>query len=199
MPDKCMLFKDNIGELSRASRLTREVPFFSLDPSEQDVIQMMQQGCKRGGRIAPAVMRGMRFLAVAVMVAVVASCATLKPDSPNEEKVKLVTERATARWQAIIGKDFAAAYAVPVARVAVGGDARRDSGPVASRVELPGGQWSPGLRAKAETCRVRLSLTYNAAVAHQGRRVDTDEQRPYAAGWSRGSSRRVSAWYVWPV
>ena len=91
---------------------------------------MMQQGCKRGGGIAPAVMRGMRFLAVAVVVAVVASCATLKPDSPNEEKVKLVTERATARWQAIIGKDFAAAYEFmsPSSKAAVTPARVQDSG-----------------------------------------------------------------------
>ncbi len=97
---------------------------------------MKQQGCKRGGGIAPAVMRGMRFLAVAVLGVVVASCATLKPDSPDEEKVKLVTERATARWQAIIGKDFATAYEYLFALVADGGDASRvQDGGVAPRLQ----------------------------------------------------------------
>ena len=70
---------------------------------------MMQQGC-RGCRTCPGNELELRYLAVAVLALLTAACATLSPDSPKEEKVKVVTERATARWQAIIGKDFAAAY-----------------------------------------------------------------------------------------
>ena len=71
---------------------------------------MMQQGCKRGVIGAPATVCVGRYLAVAVLAVLTAACATLGPNSPNEEKVKVVSERAAARWKAIIGKDFAAAY-----------------------------------------------------------------------------------------
>lgn len=49
-----------------------------------------------------------------VAAAFLAGCATtgptLGPDSPAAEKERVVAERASARWQAIIRKDFAAAY-----------------------------------------------------------------------------------------
>jgi hypothetical protein len=157
---------------------------------------MMQQGCKRGGRIAPVVMRGMRFLAVAVVVAVVASCATLKPDSPNEEKVKLVTERATARWQAIIGKDFAAAYEFmsPSSKTAVTPNGFRT---VASRIDYRAAKVT-GATCEGGTCRVRLLLTYNAAVATKGgesipmNSINT----PLDENWI---IEKGQLWYVWPL
>ena len=72
---------------------------------------MMRQGCKRGGR---------RALADSWWIAVPGSGGSGGVDRrvrdvrarplPTEEKVKVVTERAAARWKAIIGKDFAAAY-----------------------------------------------------------------------------------------
>jgi hypothetical protein len=196
MPDKCMLFKDNIRELSRDSRLTREVPFFSLDLSEEDVIQMMQQGCNRGGGIVPAVMYGIRLLAVAVLGVVVASCATLKPDSPNEEKVKLVTERATARWQAIIGKDFATAYEYlsPASRTAVTPNGFKT---VASRIDYQAAKVT-GATCDGATCRVKLILTYNASIAIKGgdpaslNGINT----PLEENWV---IERGQLWYVWPI
>ena len=59
---------------------------------------------------APAVMCELQYLVVVVLAVLTAACATLTPDSPTEEKVKVVTERAAARWKAIIDKDFATAY-----------------------------------------------------------------------------------------
>ena len=81
-------------------------------------------------------MGGLRYLAVAVLAVVTAACATLSPDSPTEEKVKVVTERAAARWQAIIGKDFAAAYGYlsPTSRATV---TQAGFKTIASRLELP--------------------------------------------------------------
>jgi hypothetical protein len=196
MPDKCMLFKDNIRELSRDSRLTREVPFFSLGSREEDVIQMMQQGCKRGGGIAPAVMRGVRFLAVAVLCVVVASCATLKPDSPDEQKVKLVTERAAARWQAIIGKDFATAYEYlsPSSRTAVTPNGFRT---VASRLDYRAAKVT-GATCEGGTCRVKLMLSYNAAVATKGGETTpvNSINTPLEENWI---IERGQLWYVWPL
>src|SRR4029453_4610437 len=159
MPDKRMLFSDNIGELSRHSRLTGEVPFISLHPhdcgndavtqagtlvrsngiskpavSEQDAIQMMQRWAIGAAARALALVYEGRFLAVAVLAVVTAACATLSPSSPAEEKVKVVTERATARWNAIIGKDFATAYGYmsPASRATVTPNGFKT---IASRIE----------------------------------------------------------------
>lgn len=156
---------------------------------------MKQQGCKRGGGIAPAVMRGMRFLAVAVVVAVVASCATLKPDSPNEEKVKLVTERATARWQAIIGKDFAAAYEFmsPSSKAAVTPAGFKT---VASRLDYRAVKVN-GATCEGGTCRVRLVLTYNASVAAKGESIPVNSiNTPLDEIWI---IEKGQIWYVWPL
>jgi hypothetical protein len=196
MPDKCMLFKDNNRELSLDSRLTREVPFFSLGSSEEEVIQMMQQGFNRGGGIAPAMIDRMRFLAVAVVGVVVASCATLKPDSPDEEKVKLVSERAAARWQAIIGKDFATAYEYlsPASRTAVTPIGFKT---VASRIDYRAVKVT-GAACEGGTCRVKLMLTYNAAVATKGGETEPIKNitTPLEENWV---IERGQLWYVWPI
>ena len=71
---------------------------------------MMRQVGTRGGKRALATVVDGRYLAVVVLAVLTAACATLGPSSPKEEKVKVVSERAQARWKAIIGKDFAAAY-----------------------------------------------------------------------------------------
>ena len=71
---------------------------------------MMQQRCKRGDRRPRTEIGGLRYLAVVVLAVVSAACATLSPTSPTEEKVKVVTERAEARWKAVIAKDYDAAY-----------------------------------------------------------------------------------------
>ena len=157
---------------------------------------MMQQGCKRGGGFAPAVMRGMRFLAVAVLAVAVASCATLKLDSPNEEKVKLVAERATARWQAIIGKDFATAYEYlsPASRTAVTPNGFRT---VASRIDYQAAKVT-GATCDGATCRVKLILTYNASIAIKGgdpaplNGINT----PLEENWVIDQGQ---VWYVWPI
>lgn len=156
---------------------------------------MKQQGCNRGGGIAPAVMRGMRFLAVAVLGVVVASCATLKPDSPDEEKVKLVTERAAARWQAIIGKDFATAYEYfsPSSRTAVTPAGFKT---VASRLDYRAVKVT-GATCEGGTCRVRLVLTYNASVATRGETIPVNSiNTPLDENWI---IEKGQLWYVWPL
>jgi len=157
---------------------------------------MMQQGCERGAGIAPAVMRGMRFMAVAVLVAAVASCATLKPDSPNEEKVKLVTERAAARWQAIIGKDFATAYEFmsPSSKTAVTPNGFRT---VASRLDYRAAKVT-GATCEGGTCRVKLVITYNASVATKGGETlpVNNINTPLDENWI---IEKGQLWYVWPI
>jgi hypothetical protein len=210
MPDKRMLLLDNIGELSRHSRLTIEVPFFNLDlndcdlgvltpvgtfvrnrctskpaVSEQDAIQMIRQGCKRSARRAPAGMCEVRYLAVAILAAVTAACATLSPTSPTEEKVKVVTERAAARWKAIIGKDFASAYDYmsPPSRATVTPAGFKT---IASRLDYKDAQII-GVTCEAEVCNVRLLITF-----------DTKQMKgvhsPLEESWLIDKGQ---AWYVW--
>jgi hypothetical protein len=212
MPDKCMLFNDNIAELSRDSRLTREVPFFSLDShdcgigavaadgrfparigtrkpavSEQDAIQMMRHGFKRGVNSAPATVCEGRYLAVVVLAVLTAACATLRPDSPSEQKVKVVSERAEARWNAVIGKNFDAAYEYlsPSSRAALPPATFRA---MASRIAYRGIRVS-SVSCEEQICRVKLLLTYDA-VGHKGVTTPFDEDWIIEKG---------QAWYVWPI
>jgi hypothetical protein len=147
---------------------------------------MMRQGCKRGERRAPAGMDVGRYLVVAVMAVVVAACATLRPDSPEEEKVRVVTERSNARWQAIIGKDFAAAYAYmsPSSRAALPFGTYQA---MASRLSYRGTKIS-GVSCQQQICRVNLILTYDAA---RQKGINT----PFAEDWI---IEKGQAWYVWP-
>ena len=211
MPDKCMLFIDNIMELSRDSRLTREVPFFSLESydcgigavaeddrfsarigtrkpavSEQDAIQMMRQGFKRGVTGALATVCEVRYLAVVVLAVLTAACATLRPDSPNEEKVKVVTQRAEARWNAVIGKNFDAAYEYlsPSSRAALPLATFRA---MASRIAYREIKVI-AVSCEEQICRAKLMLTYDA-VGHKG--VST----PFDEDWI---IEKGQAWYVWP-
>lgn len=48
--------------------------------------------------------------AVAVSVVGLTGCATLTPDSPPEQKQKVVAEKAQARWDALLKGDVDAAY-----------------------------------------------------------------------------------------
>lgn len=195
MPDKCLLCKDNITELSRDSRLTREVPFFNLDSYEQDVIQMMRQS-SRGGRRAPAISWEIRYLAVVVLALLTAACATLSPASPNEEKVKVVTARAAARWQAIIGKDFAAAYDYmsPATRATVTPAGFKT---VASRIDYRNAKIT-GATCEGGTCKVQLILTYNAALTMRGGQSQpmNDINTPLEESWVIDKGQ---IWYVWPI
>ena len=100
-------------------------------------------------------MANLRYLAVAVLAVATAACATLNPDSPTEEKVKVVTERATARWQAVIGGDFARGIRVPVAGIAGDGD----TGGIQDHSVAAGHYREAkvtGSTCEAQTCKVRL-------------------------------------------
>ena len=157
---------------------------------------MIQQGCTRGSGIAPAVRRGMRFVAVAVLGTVVASCATLSPNSPDEEKVKVVTARATARWQAIIGKDFAAAYDFmsPATRATVTPAGFKT---VASRIDYRNAKVTEAT-CEGGTCRVKLILTYNAGLSIRGGQTTPMNgiNTPLEENWVIDKGQ---IWYVWPI
>ena len=159
-------------------------------------MQMMQQGCRRGSTQVPAMENLGRYLAVVVLAVLTAACATLRPDSPNEEKVKVVTERATARWNAIIGKDFASAYEYlsPASRAAVTPAGFKT---VASRIDYRGVKVT-GATCDGATCRVKLILTYNASAAIKGGETAAINgiNTPLEENWVIDQGR---IWYVWPI
>jgi hypothetical protein len=120
----------------------------------------------------------------------------LKPDSPNEEKVKVVTERAAARWKAIIGKDFAAAYEYmsPATRATVTPAGFKT---IAGRLDYRNARIT-AVTCDGATCRVKLILTYNAKVAIKGD-LSADMEgvsTPLEENWV---IEQGQAWYVWPL
>ena len=146
---------------------------------------MMQRGCKQG---ASGVLAGMckgRYLAVVALAVLSAACTGLRPDSPSEAKVKVVTERAEARWKAIIGKDFAAAYEYlsPTSRSTVTPAGFKT---IASRINYKDAQVK-SVTCDAETCKVQLQITYDTSLMK-------DVHTPLAESWVISQGQ---AWYVW--
>jgi hypothetical protein len=103
------------------------------------------------------------WLLCAVAGLAMAGCATtgggLAPGSPAELKEKVVAERANARWQALIKRDYNEAYAYfsPASRqsTSVGGykaviGAIQYKAATVEKVECT-----------AETCKVQLKVTYD--------------------------------------
>ena len=148
---------------------------------------MTRHGCKRGAWRALAGMCDGRYLAVAVLAVLTAACASLRPDSPTEEKVKVVTERSAARWKAIIGKDFAAAYEYmsPATRSTVTAAGFKT---VASRLAYRNAEVKE-VTCEAETCKVRLVITYDA-------KTMAGVHSPLEESWI---IEKGQAWYVWPL
>ena len=157
---------------------------------------MMQQGCKWGVKRARALVDEMRYLKVAVLALMTAACATLGLDSPNEEKVKVVTERAAARWQAIIGKDFATAYEFmsPVTRATVTPAGFKT---VASRIDYRSVKVTEA-SCDGGSCRVKLILTYNAGLPTKGSKTAPINgiNTPLEENWVIDKGQ---IWYVWPL
>ena len=98
---------------------------------------------------------------VALAGLAVAACASISADSAPEAKQKVVSERAVARWQALIKGDLDAAYAFlsPASKKATPLTA------YASSIK-PGIMWRQikvdKVDCAAEVCKAQLSLTYDA-------------------------------------
>ena len=163
---------------------------------------MVQQGCRRSGKFTPAMTNFGRYAAVVFLAALSAACATLTPDSPNDEKVKIVMQRAEARWNAIIGKDFAAAYEYmsPATRATVTPAGFKT---VASRIDYRSIKVT-GATCDGGTCKVKLILTYDAAAAISSsvatKGMETLPVRgintPLEENWVIDKGQ---IWYVWPI
>jgi hypothetical protein len=122
---------------------------------------------------------------VAVLAVLTAACATLGPDSPNEEKVKVVTQRAAARWKAIIAKDFDAAYEYlsPASRATLTPAGFRT---IASRLGYREAVVKE-VTCEAQACRVKLQITYDV-------RQMSGVHTPLEESWVIDKGQ---AWYVW--
>ncbi len=132
-------------------------------------------------------MGSLRHVAVAVLALLCSACATLNASSPNEEKVKVVTERAAARWKAIIGKDFASAYEFmsPATRATVTEPGFKA---IASRLSYKTAQVKSAT-CEAQVCRVKMEITYDTKLM-KGVHSPLDENWIIEKG---------QVWYVWPL
>ena len=148
---------------------------------------MMRQVRTWGGTRALANVVDGRYLAVVVLAVLTAACATLGPSSPNEEKVKVVSERAQARWKAIIGKDFAAAYEYlsPKSRATVTPAGFKA---IASRLAYKAAELKD-VTCEAETCKVTFLITYDAKLMKNVHSL-LEESWVIDGG---------QAWMVWPL
>ena len=146
---------------------------------------MMRQVSTRGVKRALATVVDGRYLAVAVLAVLTAACATLGPSSSNEDKVKVVSERAQARWKAILGKDFAAAYEYlsPKSRATVTPAGFKA---IASRLNYKAAELK-GVTCEAETCKVTFRITYDTQLMK-------DVHSPLEESWVIDKGQ---AWYVW--
>jgi hypothetical protein len=135
----------------------------------------------------PAEEMGLRYRAALGLAFLVAGCATLNAGSAEQEKVKVVTERANARWQAIISKDFDAAYGYlsPASRATV---SRTEFRTVASRIQYRKADVQH-VTCKETVCTVEIELTYDTKMM-KGVRT------PLPESWVIDKGQ---AWYVWPL
>jgi hypothetical protein len=97
---------------------------------------------------------------VSLVLAGCAGTGALTPEAPNDQKVAAVSERAEARWKALIDNDIPAAYAYisPTTRDVVSLERYKASfgGEVkyrAARVEK--------VSCEADACKVRMLVTYD--------------------------------------
>jgi hypothetical protein len=112
---------------------------------------------------------------------------SLAPDSPTDAKVAVVTERANARWQAIIKGEYEKAYGYmsEASRQAVALDRFRDR----SRMVAFRDAKIQGVTCETETCKVDVFLTY-------------DHRRIKGVGFPVTETwviEKGSAWYIDPV
>ena len=114
-----------------------------------------------------------------------ASCTTLTVGSSSEEKEKAVTLRAQARWEAIIARDFDAAYGYlsPASRKTVTRDRFKT---VSSRLAYRAVKVRR-VTCDTSVCKVAIDLTYDAPMMK-------GVQTPLQEAWIIDHGQ---AWYVW--
>jgi hypothetical protein len=158
--------------------------------SIEDAIQMIEQQQWIERRIKQQADRRQSGSLFALLLAVSgAGCSTasLTSETPVALKEKIVAERAEARWQAVIRRDFEAAYGYlsPSSRSALTLEGfKATAGQLAYR-----GAKIDGVTCEAETCDVKLFVTYD-------HRVMKGVTSPLAEKWILDKGQM---WYVWPM
>jgi len=114
-----------------------------------------------------------------------AGCAGLTKESPTEDKVTAVVERANARWQAIVKRDFDAAYAYlsPSSRAVTPLPSFKKS---ASRAAFRAAQIDR-VSCESEVCKVKVTVTYD-------HRIMKGIATPLEETWVIDQGQ---VWYVW--
>lgn len=141
---------------------------------------MNERGLARLPAIAAVAQRrgGWRELAVVVAVAAAAGCGSMgggvSSDAPVAERERVVRERANARWQALIRRDYEAAYGFlsPASRASI-------SLPT-YKARFEPAQYRAAAVEKvdcgSEVCRVNVQLTFDLPAAKgRGLVVSLDE------------------------
>ncbi len=144
----------------------------------QRVTEGVQKQCSR--RVIGAVRWGVLLSTLAL-----AACASLTKESPAEDKVTAATERANARWQAMLKRDFDAAYTYlsPSSRAVTPLSAFKTR---ASRAAFRAAKID-GVSCVNEVCTVKLTVTYD-------HRVMKGVTTPLEETWVIA---RGQVWYVW--
>ena len=124
-------------------------------------------------------------VALALVAVGTISCSTLSVDSSSDEKSKVVSARAQARWQAIINKDFDAAYDYlsPASRATMTRVAFKT---MAARLAYRSAKVT-GVECNALVCRVMIELTYDVPLM-------AGVRTPLQESWI---IEKGQAWYVW--
>ena len=117
-----------------------------------------------GGRAEDVIRRGCTKAATVAVAAVVAGCASLgglSKDSPAAEKESAVAERAKARWQALIKRNYQEAYGFlsPASRDATSLAAYQSKIAAIDYRSVSVNK----VECAAEVCTVKLTLTYDYA------------------------------------
>ena len=130
---------------------------------------------------------------IAVAAGVLAGCAGvggLAADAPAEVKREAVAARATARWERLIGRDVEGAYAFlsPASRATMPLDVYKAK----HKVGMYRSVKVDNVDCEAETCTVKLSLTYDYRVG-KGSRKPTTITTPLTEKWIISQGQ---AWFV---
>ena len=116
---------------------------------------------------------------------ILVACAGVTKESPVADKVTAVTERANARWQAMLKHDFDAAYTYlsPSSRAVTPLPGYKTR---ASRTAFRDAKID-GVSCESETCKVKLTVTYD-------HRIMKGIATPLEETWVIDQGQ---VWYVW--
>ena len=120
-----------------------------------------------------------------VLAAGLAGCATINVDSAPEEKAKVITQRAEARWELLIKGDVAGAYQY----LSEGSKAATPLDEYKAKIKP--GKWREAkvekVECEREICRVSLQITYDM-------KLMKGIQTPLSERWIIENG---SVWYVY--